>query len=201
MGLIPAHAGSTHGSATPMVHSRAHPRSRGEHTATVTLRPVAGGSSPLTRGAPRRIEYALHVLGLIPAHAGSTDLVHKPAGKPTAHPRSRGEHSFANPKLVAPHGSSPLTRGALVGHFEARCPQRLIPAHAGSTLPRLECSAAHRAHPRSRGEHFGFLGEAPADCGSSPLTRGAPERVMSARAAVGLIPAHAGSTAPTSKPA
>ena len=112
-----------------------------------------------------------------------------------AHPRSRGEHLVESNMRSTYSGSSPLTRGAPTWSISPRVSQRLIPAHAGSTLPRLECSAAHRAHPRSRGEHFGFLGEAPADCGSSPLTRGARLDDGHRRLDLGLIPAHAGSTA------
>ena len=51
-----------------------------------------------------------------------------------------------------------------------------------------------RAHPRSRGEHR-KAAEAYADAqGSSPLTRGALSWRTSWVTALGLIPAHAGST-------
>ena len=53
----------------------------------------------------------------------------------TAHPRSRGEHwGFESPWAYR-HGSSPLTRGALVGRRGGELQRRLIPAHAGSTSP------------------------------------------------------------------
>ena len=50
----------------------AHPRSRGEHRITDTLRKRDDGSSPLTRGALAAGILALGVWRLIPAHAGST---------------------------------------------------------------------------------------------------------------------------------
>ena len=71
-GLIPAHAGSTPWNAATRVAHPAHPRSRGEHLLVGTQAYDLLGSSPLTRGAllmPRRI---WRLMGLIPAHAGST---------------------------------------------------------------------------------------------------------------------------------
>ena len=111
-------------------------------------------------------------------------------------------------------GSSPLTRGALSGFFGPQFDARLIPAHAGSTSHKKDVQAsrglipAHAgstqlvsepwagkgALPRSRGEHFAswsFWGRL---SGSSPLTRGARAGRCLRGGAVGLIPAHAGST-------
>ena len=50
------------------------------------------------------------------------------------------------------------------------------------------------AHPRSRGENFWGCSAPAADWGSSPLTRGKPERLLLIGRHVGLIPAHAGKT-------
>ncbi|KXI17742.1 hypothetical protein HMPREF3227_01353 [Corynebacterium sp. CMW7794] len=50
--LIPAHAGSTHRTPLRRCGRWAHPRSRGEHGEVASLRVLAEGSSPLTRGAP-----------------------------------------------------------------------------------------------------------------------------------------------------
>ena len=50
--LIPAHAGKTSPTATPLLPLRAHPRSRGENEELVHVRPPSWGSSPLTRGKP-----------------------------------------------------------------------------------------------------------------------------------------------------
>ena len=49
--LIPAHAGSTQPSRTHRQHSKAHPRSRGEHYEFTRDNYLGWGSSPLTRGA------------------------------------------------------------------------------------------------------------------------------------------------------
>ena len=192
-GLIPAHAGSTtcHASAQsslrahprsrgehrvrklPRLRQGAHPRSRGEHASAVTARTSRSGSSPLTRGALLHPSWIHPAERLIPAHAGSTRTGRGTAPEWPAHPRSRGEHQAQWPCDSGHLGSSPLTRGALptIEHAPAR--HGLIPAHAGSTLPRLRTVLRGWAHPRSRGEHCarGHCRNVP--LGSSPLTRGA----------------------------
>ncbi len=71
---------------------------------------------------------------------------------------------------------------------------RIIPARAGSTscgrMSRWWCGD----HPRSRGEHQRVRHELPGLGGSSPLARGARDRVPGLQDAVGIIPARAGST-------
>ena len=72
--------------------------------------------------------------------------------------------------------------------------KRLIPAHAGKTGARRSPVSASGAHPRSRGENS-FTRVKVALCGgSSPLTRGKPNRGYFARRHPRLIPAHAGKT-------
>ncbi len=194
-GLIPAHAGSTLISGRRHAGVGAHPRSRGEHGIEIINLPHRDGSSPLTRGAHDGRSCTPSYSGLIPAHAGSTGPFGVVDLRPSAHPRSRGEHISSAIKSRNIMGSSPLTRGALL------CPRStgpgvgLIPAHAGSTDPGASRVEWDGAHPRSRGEHQRWLKNGTMDMGSSPLTRGAP--VLDADPVVGwrLIPAHAGSTA------
>ena len=73
-------------------------------------------------------------------------------------------------------------------------PQRLIPAHAGSTWWSPSSRLVSWAHPRSRGEHIDRVLVLARGVGSSPLTRGAPRGVREALCEGRLIPAHAGST-------
>ena len=155
--LIPARAGSTTPSPARGSSRPAHPRSRGEHIVLVLAAIVAGGSSPLARGARQPRARARHDPGLIPARAGST-LTR--AGTPTrcpAHPRSRGEHETHSTRSGRLSGSSPLARGARAGDGRRARAARLIPARAGSTASRSTASCGSTAHPRSRGEH----GQAP----------------------------------------
>ena len=111
--LIPTHAGKT---CLPVRRRRgpeAHPHSRGENTAFFRWAHGAGGSSPLTRGKPRRSGTTKSVPGLIPTHAGKTRTRAKPAGH------------FS--------GSSPLTRGKRKSHAKRSMIIGLIPTHAGKT--------------------------------------------------------------------
>ena len=93
-----------------------------------------------------------------------------------------------------PKGSSPLTRGALPTSTDHRPSNRLIPAHAGSTLSKVCQRAPTWAHPRSRGEHLTTASLLVRTSGSSPLTRGALPHLPVVETRCGLIPAHAGST-------
>ena len=132
--------------------------------------------------------------GLIPAHAGSTTRACCSADRPSAHPRSRGEHIHCLRSCTRAAGSSPLTRGArnLLIKKAGEC--GLIPAHAGSTAHHAQNAVSRWAHPRSRGEHEWVMVDGYVNLGSSPLTRGARCEDFPALPRLGLIPAHAGST-------
>ena len=73
--------------------------------------------------------------------------------------------------------------------------RRLIPAHAGKTSSPPNTRRPLAAHPRSRGENRDLAAQPRTSHGSSPLTRGKPDRRASARMLHRLIPAHAGKTA------
>ena len=131
---------------------------------------------------------------LIPAHAGKTARRNGAAGRPRAHPRSRGENP---PTLVKPSsaaGSSPLTRGKLALNLSHERHCRLIPAHAGKTSDPLLHYKGHTAHPRSRGENERLMVRYRIESGSSPLTRGKRVDSLSHGKRDRLIPAHAGKT-------
>ena len=72
---------------------RAHPRSRGENTATTARSPAWPGSSPLTRGKLEDMCGVSLSRGLIPAHAGKTSAFDAARSARAAHPRSRGENA------------------------------------------------------------------------------------------------------------
>ena len=152
------------------------------------------GSSPLTRGKPCRGWPQTARLGLIPAHAGKTRRRVSRRRSGRAHPRSRGENTYAGEDRNLALRSSPLTRGKRQRRPRRRPMSRLIPAHAGKTV-----GAAHEcryggAHPRSRGENVSTRFPSASSPGSSPLTRGKRGAARVADAAHGLIPAHAGKT-------
>ena len=173
-GIIPAYAGSTLVEYYRNNGFRDHPRIRGEHLRDTIIDAQQKGSSPHTRGAPRRRSARRCPWGIIPAYAGST-LQNKTPSSPTM-------------------GSSPHTRGA-----RNPCPptgscRRIIPAYAGSTWRRRTRRSMSWDHPRIRGEHAMFGDFHPPSFGSSPHTRGARPSASCPPAARRIIPAYAGST-------
>ena len=170
--LIPAHAGKTRITVAGFRRLKAHPRSRGENTASRGGDYSRQGSSPLTRGKPGRALHSLRQLGLIPAHAGKTDNHGCIRIGGRAHPRSRGENRVLAVLGSTREGSSPLTRGKRHLEPAGRDRRGLIPAHAGKTTP-IGCGiSSPPAHPRSRGENCDAEDFREALNGSSPLTRG-----------------------------
>ena len=174
----------------------AQPRSRRENQRSTPPGLAWPGSSPLTRGK-RGVDCELRRLaGLIPAHAGKTAKNGIQRRRAGAHPRSRGENSVMIWTSCRGSGSSPLTRGKLVGDRLASAVYRLIPAHAGKTCGAFELVGLTPAHPRSRGENHQLLNVRLRNVGSSPLTRGKPHRRADQHRSERLIPAHAGKTQP-----
>ena len=153
---------------------RDHPRSRGENSISCFSSAKLAGSSPLTRGKPRRVNRVRRRGGIIPAHAGKTPQGSTERAGAGDHPRSRGENDSQRAALDGPRGSSPLTRGKLNCTKNCFCICGIIPAHAGKTPGPAARSGSDRDHPRSRGENH-LRGR-----GSQP--------------GAGIIPAHAGKT-------
>ena len=173
-GLIPAHAGKTRPRGPGQRRAGAHPRSRGENLLLVLPSGAVQGSSPLTRGKPRRARNRVGQLGLIPAHAGKTQTRPESRRPIGAHPRSRGENTTVSRPSITSGGSSPLTRGKRGAQASDGTQTGLIPAHAGKT------------HDMQH--------DVDDDWGSSPLTRGKPTYRVVSLGPPGLIPAHAGKT-------
>ena len=192
--LIPAHAGKT---LWWLRNSRmvwAHPRSRGENSASALAFSRPHGSSPLTRGK-RSVTVPVNITArLIPAHAGKTYCQDCRALILPAHPRSRGENLVSAVQVGNAGGSSPLTRGKRAGHGRGPGPEGLIPAHAGKTTARRRTTASVPAHPRSRGENEMLVSMSLSFRGSSPLTRGKLGHGLVEIRGRRLIPAHAGKT-------
>ena len=155
------------------------------------------GSSPLTRGKRQASQSCHRCRGIIPAHAGKTDVPLSREEMKRDHPRSRGENGWL---MLAPSygaGSSPLTRGKLTCAPPDRHACGIIPAHAGKTRRSTPTTRSTRDHPRSRGENAGCDRCGRDGRGSSPLTRGKRCPPGSARGRSGIIPAHAGKTLTT----
>ena len=194
LGLIPAHAGKTHTYWHRVGPRSAHPRSRGENSPAIPSLFRRSGSSPLTRGKPRRGDKLADAGRLIPAHAGKTLWGRFRRLVRPAHPRSRGENAVGPFPAACAAGSSPLTRGKRVLQGDKRVQVGLIPAHAGKTSSRPPGRRRRPAHPRSRGENSGSPFPARCAWGSSPLTRGKQAVGSLSVMRFRLIPAHAGKT-------
>ena len=193
--FIPAYAGNAW-SRLPCGPGRSvHPRIRGERNPFSGAAAPARGSSPYTRGTPKRrrrvrtcptvhprIRGERAVVGrlggglsrLIPAYAGNAAPTALRVSGASVHPRIRGERVVYQNKLWDINGSSPHTRGTLYHTVLRYAGTRFIPAYAGNAVlhvPRHPCTAVH---PRIRGERsIGRPSRALLD-GSSPHTRGTP---------------------------
>ena len=171
-GLIPTHAGKTAQRRDAGAHPAAHPHSRGENAAMMRSVLLIQGSSPLTRGKPRRSARGGRVRRLIPTHAGKTRLLRLARSCRAAHPHSRGENPPRRIRQIDACGSSPLTRGKPCRSQAEALDRRLIPTHAGKTPWGVYASVRFGAHPHSRGENGVSARRRPRPAGSSPLTRG-----------------------------
>ncbi len=90
----------------------------------------------------------------------------------SAHPRACGENTARRASSAAFSGSSPRMRGKRSRRKQSPRRNRLIPAHAGKTLPRPPIRDRHQAHPRACGENKTGPGSVWQRPGSSPRMRG-----------------------------
>ena len=132
---------------------------------------------------------------IIPALAGNTTGRCQLRRHRTDHPRSRGEYVAAAAAGLTWFGSSPLSRGILVGAAQAAAVRGIIPALAGNTSVSVATGSRSRDHPRSRGEYQSRSRRRRNTMGSSPLSRGIPPRSRVLHARLRIIPALAGNTA------
>ena len=192
--IIPALAGNTHRLIPDSHRAKDHPRSRGEYSSAESSKPVAAGSSPLSRGIRIQSGMALRNDRIIPALAGNTSCPTPTRHSCWDHPRSRGEYITDVDGQPATEGSSPLSRGILTTSPGNVSDPRIIPALAGNTDAGFRSQIPGTDHPRSRGEYFlsDFLW---IHCeGSSPLSRGIRCNRQVGHFAARIIPALAGNT-------
>ena len=140
--------------------------------------------------------------GIIPAHAGNTHPNTHPCPRTWDHPRACGEHRVGIRGSRCPLGSSPRMRGTHPCRLSALGLAGIIPAHAGNTGGDEFESVFLGDHPRACGEHRLALSLPHGLEGSSPRMRGTLHGGVDALKTAGIIPAHAGNTAPcTLRPA
>ena len=89
-------------------------------------------------------------------------------------------------------GSSPLTRGKVLGAFSAGLGAGIIPAYAGKSASCSSQAKLVRDHPRLRGEKIPRYPVQMVSPGSSPLTRGKVGLWLIYLTFIRIIPAYAG---------
>ena len=171
-----------------------HPRSRGEYSMCTRTCLTGIGSSPLSRGIRRPRYHRRLPPGIIPALAGNTGPESKTAINPGDHPRSRGEYGTCLLSEKLANGSSPLSRGIRTRCRWHRPFRRIIPALAGNTTGSVGTTRTLPDHPRSRGEYVIPRAAQTTESGSSPLSRGIPNRCQRDALRSRIIPALAGNT-------
>ena len=111
VGIIPAHAGNTGWRRLAPNRPWDHPRACGEHDFQKIRVRVPLGSSPRMRGTRCSFLCPFMMQGIIPAHAGNTDIIHIANFRDKDHPRACGEHELSMPRKLTSSGSSPRMRG------------------------------------------------------------------------------------------
>ena len=179
--IIPARAGFTSVGKPAVTTSWDHPRSRGVYLVPRAEGQGGGGSSPLARGLPGSFLCRADESRIIPARAGFTWGPGR-AGPPVEdHPRSRGVYKNQSELFSRISG--------------------IIPARAGFTPMHAPARPYAADHPRSRGVYVVRRCVQRRSVGSSPLARGLPEQVTEVAYDDRIIPARAGFTPPTARPA
>ncbi len=190
----PARAGNTAPCMSGCLPRADHPRSRGEHGATITGPMSPHGPPPLARGTRSTPPLGRPGRRTTPARAGNTLALPFLIPLEPDHPRSRGEHRARSSRLLRRSGPPPLARGTPRAHRGSPTRNRTTPARAGNTS-RLRTVWSNCAdHPRSRGEHRGLRGGRNARPGPPPLARGTPEAGEHGDLPGRTTPARAGNT-------
>ena len=127
--FIPAYAGNSSHFQFPNRIWTVHPCLRGELGSVAGLPWKTRGSSPLTRGTPRRKFVTEVVVRFIPAYAGNSQRENSFTLQSTVHPRLRGELLLLQSSMNVEAGSSPLTRGThlkWLQHYTNRLTAKLL---------------------------------------------------------------------------
>ena len=133
--IIPAHAGNSSRAWGCPSTVTDHPRACGELRNPVPAEVPDFGSSPRMRGTRGRLLPSRPRQRIIPAHAGNSSHSQEPGPRQPDHPRACGELSSRIPLDSVSRGSSPRMRGTRWQPHVLQAGVRIIPAHAGNSLP------------------------------------------------------------------
>ena len=174
LGIIPARAGNSFTVSAISASVRDHPRACGEQVALADDVGEEEGSSPRVRGTADNARAAVHGIGIIPARAGNSRLMHHNSSSDT--------------------GSSPRVRGTGAVAVMERVVDGIIPARAGNRRRSIEPISAIRDHPRACGEQSCRCPLPVRGAGSSPRVRGTDVPAQAVLRDGGIIPARAGNS-------
>ena len=170
--FIPACAGNSPGSHTPVGPSTVHPRVCGEQIPHFHDKHQFFGSSPRVRGtvAPR-MQRAMPGR-FIPACAGNSLYPRPRSPTEPVHPRVCGEQVCVSHFVSCKPGSSPRVRGTVPSQDSVPPRPRFIPACAGNRVWQSQRIETETVHPRVCGEQLNRQYKGPGRDGSSPRVRG-----------------------------
>ena len=134
------------------------------------------------------------LIRIIPACAGNTIACLYSRSPSRDHPRLRGEYNLDQVTQITETGSSPPARGIPGQRDYTTESRRIIPACAGNTQCKLNCSCNSWDHPRLRGEYSQRACYHSSRQGSSPPARGILSSPHLVKVVLGIIPACAGNT-------
>ena len=133
-------------------------------------------------------------VGITPADAGKTWMLHGISKTAQDHPRGCGENMKAFESVSAAWGSPPRMRGKLTARCGKKYPDRITPADAGKTSFSYHAMRRSRDHPRGCGENQYGEQKCDWDMGSPPRMRGKHNATHQSIADNRITPADAGKT-------
>ena len=199
-GIIPARAGNSYGGDDYAGVYGDHPRACGEQLPRPDSIYEHAGSSPRVRGTVWCADRLICVVGIIPARAGNSMALHRPASVTGDHPRACGEQGAGALIVSEIEGSSPRVRGTAHAEPFGAQPLGIIPARAGNSEFKQAVSAYLGDHPRACGEQRGRRPRRATSRGSSPRVRGTASNIHDKLLDAGIIPARAGNSRFTIRP-
>mgnify|MGYP000843134432 CR=1 FL=1 len=196
--ITPACAGKSCPLPRRTVSVRDHPRVCGEKACMQCTLQGHGGSPPRMRGKGRRNGRAFPGNGITPAYAGKSGHAINPNVCGQDHPRVCGEKSpfslFRPPHL----GSPPRMRGKGISCCCRKRPGGITPAYAGKSSQTAEHPSIMQDHPRVCGEKSSPTSSHRKGQGSPPRMRGKASCVWIFARLIGITPACAGKSSPSS---
>ena len=131
--ITPAHAGTSRARCRCRAPTQDHPRTRGDKPASNPQTPWKCGSPPHTRGQVVSFFKGDFRCRITPAHAGTRFRFRIRCNDLKDHPRTHGDKTALGTPNFFQRGSPPHTRGQAGTLQPTAKPDRITPAHAGTS--------------------------------------------------------------------